>query len=92
MHRKKPWEGELASSLSEADFFHQLNTALQTGRRPAFSSDVRAQRADLVAVAEQCWGGDPIDRPPFAEVTPRIASCLRFEARGSTDSKSATNG
>eukprot|EP00035_Acanthoeca_spectabilis_P033031 m.21650 g.21650 ORF g.21650 m.21650 type:complete len:1167 (+) comp5717_c0_seq1:171-3671(+) len=92
MHRKKPWEGELASSLSEADFFHQLNMALQTGRRPAFSSDVRAQRADLVAVAEQCWGGDPIDRPKFAEVTPRIASCLRIETRGSTDSKSAANG
>jgi hypothetical protein len=64
--RKKPWVDELSH---ETLFFEQLNSALQTGRRPAIPETVKAERGEFVAVMQRCWAGDPNDRPTFAEVS-----------------------
>jgi hypothetical protein len=73
--RKTPWAGELPSE--QAGFFEALNRALQRGQRPAISDDVMAEHGAFVAVMQQCWAGDPVDRPTFSEVSTQLAACVQ---------------
>jgi hypothetical protein len=75
--RKTPWVDELSK---ETVFFDQLNSALQTGRRPAIPDVVCAEHGAFVAVMQRCWAGDPANRPTFAEAARDLASVLRTDA------------
>jgi serine/threonine protein kinase len=70
--RKAPWVDELSS---ETVFFEQLNTALQTGRRPAIPDSVLAEHSAFVAVMRHCWAGDPADRPTFTQAAADLFAC-----------------
>ena len=72
--RQTPWD-ELPPG--EAAFFKELNAALQTGRRPSIPDAVLMNHGAFVAVIQQCWAGDPVDRPTFAGVVTRLAACMR---------------
>jgi hypothetical protein len=56
-----------------------LQLALQTGRRPTIPSQVEQAHGDFVKVMRQCWTGDPMDRPCFSDLLPRLAACLQVE-------------
>eukprot|EP00035_Acanthoeca_spectabilis_P007620 m.139478 g.139478 ORF g.139478 m.139478 type:complete len:1141 (-) comp14018_c0_seq2:130-3552(-) len=75
--RESPW-ASLACE-NELDFFDQLNGALQSNRRPDVPAPVAQQQPAFLQVMEQCWAGDPADRPTFAAIVPRLAACLRSE-------------
>jgi serine/threonine protein kinase len=72
--RKVPWEGELSSD--ELELFEGLNRALQSGRRPTVPDAVRAEHGAFVAVMQQCWTGDPANRPTFSEAARGLAAIL----------------
>ena len=76
--RKVPWEGELPSD--ELQYFQGLNRALQSGRRPTVPNAVSAEHGAFVAVMQQCWAGDPANRPTFSKAAHDLALCLRSYA------------
>lgn len=75
--RKIPWselyDGTIKSS--HVTFFDKLNTALQTGMRPALPSDAVIKSPQFVEVMVRCWSGDAADRPPFSEIAAELAQC-----------------
>jgi sterile alpha motif and leucine zipper-containing kinase AZK len=71
---KTLWTEELPSD--QTGFFAELNRALQTGHRPAIPDDVLSEHGAFVAVMQQCWAGDPVDRPTFSEASSELAVCL----------------
>ena len=72
--RITPWS-ELP--IDHTAFFRELNRALQTGRRPAIPSEVSVSYPRFVHVMQQCWSGDPADRPPFSNIANELALCVR---------------
>lgn len=77
--RSTPWD-ELSADdnpNSQAQFFTRLNTALQQGQRPAVPTSLEVNQSRFIEVMRMCWAGDSADRPPFEEVVPVLAACLR---------------
>ena len=75
---RTPWmELEGDGEYDGVEFFKKLNRALQTNRRPTIPAVVALNYPHYVAVMQQCWEGDPADRPPFSLVVNELAACLR---------------
>jgi serine/threonine protein kinase len=75
--RKTPWKDDIEENEIETSLFNGINLALQTGRRPSIPAAVRAEHGAFVAVMEQCWAGDPADRPAFSEAAAQLDVCFR---------------
>jgi hypothetical protein len=73
--RQVPWSGELPSDPTT--LFEGLNHALQTGQRPTVPDALLQNHGPFVAVMKQCWAGDAVVRPAFADAAMALAEILR---------------
>jgi hypothetical protein len=72
--RKTPWVGELSSN--PALCFAELNSALQTGRRPAIPTTMLAEHGAFAVVMQRCWAGDPEHRLTFSKAARDLATII----------------
>lgn len=78
--RQKPWS-DLGDDASFIGLIKLLTTALQTGRRPKIPAALAKAQGMYVEAMEQCWGGDPAERPSFAEVAQILGRCIQEHQR-----------
>lgn len=76
--REFPWQREFEND-TDAAFLAKLCQALQTGKRPTVPKCLLQKRPlrNFTAIMEQCWSGDPADRPTFESLLTPLAACLR---------------
>ena len=57
-----------------SDHFPRSKWSIATGWRPKIKPNLREKQPELVALIEECWVEDPMDRPEFVEIEPRLAT------------------
>lgn len=77
--RELPWSHLFASkSVPDACAdFREIVRALKENDRPTAPNYNLAEQRRFVAIMQDCWAGDPRERPTFKVVSPRLAACLR---------------
>lgn len=69
--RELPWHEIPATEYIV--FYAELSRALESGRRPMIPAALFVAHPDYVAVMQECWSTEPLERPPFDDIVDTLA-------------------